>query len=143
MRQRVMVVGIDGSESSRRAAAYAVGLAGREGARLIGVYVRPLPSSMVSMADTSGAAAASVVASQDEVVTEFHDTLRRERTRSGVDMEIVVRQGDPFTELCQAANETWADAVIVGRSESLLHRIAGSVAQRLVRCGRWPVTVVP
>ncbi|WIN00310.1 universal stress protein [Actinoplanes oblitus] len=143
MKQRVFVVGIDGSESSRRAAAYAVGLARRESARLIGIYVRPLPSGIVSLADASGAAASSVVASQDQVVTEFRDTLQRERTRLGVDMEIVVRQGDPFTELCQAARELWADAVIVGRSEGLLHRIAGSVAQRLVRCGHWPVTVVP
>ncbi|AEV84683.1 hypothetical protein ACWT_3660 [Actinoplanes sp. SE50] len=139
----VIMVGIDGSESSRRAAAYAVGLARREGARLVGVYVRPPAGAMVSMADSSGTVAATMVASQDAVVSEFRDTLQQERTRLGVDMQIVVRDGDPFTELCHAAREFWADAVIVGRSERLLHRIAGSVAQRLVRCGRWPVTVVP
>jgi nucleotide-binding universal stress UspA family protein len=60
-----------------------------------------------------------------------------------VDGEIVTRRGDPFGQLSQVATWMRADAVIVGRSRSPLHRIAGSVAHRLVRCGRWPVTVVP
>jgi nucleotide-binding universal stress UspA family protein len=33
--------------------------------------------------------------------------------------------------------------VVVGSSESLGHRVAGSIAVRLVRGARWPVTVVP
>jgi len=55
----------------------------------------------------------------------------------------VVRQGDPLTVLADVAKETRADAVIVGSSASVGHRIAGSLAVRLVRAGRWPVTVVP
>ncbi|MFC3989325.1 universal stress protein, partial [Actinoplanes siamensis] len=53
------------------------------------------------------------------------------------------RPAEPFTELTAAARETRADAVIVGRSAGILHRIAGSLAVKLVRCGKWPVTVVP
>ena len=34
-------------------------------------------------------------------------------------------------------------AVVVGRSTKMLHRVAGSLAIKLVRAGRWPVTVVP
>ena len=33
--------------------------------------------------------------------------------------------------------------VVVGASEHLGHRIVGSLASRLVRAGKWPVTVVP
>jgi nucleotide-binding universal stress UspA family protein len=33
--------------------------------------------------------------------------------------------------------------VVVGSSEQAGHRLVGSVASRLVRAGRWPVTVVP
>jgi hypothetical protein len=36
-----------------------------------------------------------------------------------------------------------ADGIIVGASMQAGHRIAGSLAVRLVRAGRWPVTVVP
>ena len=35
------------------------------------------------------------------------------------------------------------DAVIVGASAQSGHRFVGSLAVRLVRAGRWPVTVVP
>ncbi|MEU4693918.1 universal stress protein [Actinoplanes sp. NPDC023714] len=139
----VIVVGVDGTDTSMRAGAYAIGLARRQGARLIGVYVRPFASSMVSLADAYGSAVACEVEAQNEVEAQFRATLVQERLRLGVDFEMVVRHGDPYTELCQVAKETQADAVIVGRSESALHRFAGSVAQRLTRCGRWPVTVVP
>jgi nucleotide-binding universal stress UspA family protein len=55
----------------------------------------------------------------------------------------LTRRGDPFTGLAQAADELKADAVVVGSSEKAGHRLIGSVAVRLVKAGRWPVTVVP
>ncbi|MFI1994447.1 universal stress protein [Actinoplanes sp. NPDC020271] len=139
----VIIVGVDGSETSMRAGAYAVGLARRENRRLVGVFVRPLTASVLSFADPFGASIASAFAMHEAVETEFRDSVQRDRPGLDADFEIITRQGDPFAELCRAAAELWADAVIVGRSQSAVHRIAGSVAQRLVRCGRWPVTVVP
>ena len=41
------------------------------------------------------------------------------------------------------AQEVHPDAVVVGRSTKILHRVIGSLAIKLTRCGRWPVTVVP
>jgi nucleotide-binding universal stress UspA family protein len=52
-------------------------------------------------------------------------------------------EGDPFTELRRIADEIRADAVVVGASAHAGHRLVGSLAVRLVRAGRWPVTVVP
>ena len=52
-------------------------------------------------------------------------------------------RGDPYNGLVTAADELKADAVVVGASEQAGHRIIGSVAVRLVKAGRWPVTVVP
>ncbi|NUR68190.1 MAG: universal stress protein, partial [Streptomyces sp.] len=52
-------------------------------------------------------------------------------------------RGDPYGGLVKAADELKADAVVVGASEQAGHRIVGSVAVRLVKAGRWPVTVVP
>jgi nucleotide-binding universal stress UspA family protein len=46
-------------------------------------------------------------------------------------------------ELSRIADRVLADAVVVGASEQAGHRVIGSVAVRLVRMGRWPVTVVP
>jgi nucleotide-binding universal stress UspA family protein len=41
------------------------------------------------------------------------------------------------------AQEVRADAVVVGASERAGHRFVGSLAGRLVKTARWPVTVVP
>ncbi|GAA2370017.1 universal stress protein [Dactylosporangium salmoneum] len=138
-----ILVGVDGSTPSLRAAAYAVGLARRQRCRLVAVYVRSLPASMLSMADTGGGAAVNVIAAHDAVEGQLREAMAREVPRLSVDVELLVRTGEPYTELVAAASQLGADAVIVGRSASPLHRIAGSVSTRLVRCGRWPVTVVP
>ena len=52
-------------------------------------------------------------------------------------------RGDPYNGLAMAADQLTADAVVVGASERAGHRLVGSVAVRLVKTGRWPVTVVP
>lgn len=138
-----IVVGIDGSTPSMRAAAYAVGLARRQRCRLVAVYVRSLPMTVLSIADLGGNATSTVISLHDEVERELRVTVERDIRQLHVDATLVVRNGEPFAELVDVARQVNADAVIVGRSANALHRIAGSVAAKLVRCGNWPVTVVP
>jgi len=64
-------------------------------------------------------------------------------TPFGVPATFVRRKGDPYTELVRVAEKVRADAVVVGASTQAGHRLVGSLAVRLVRVGRWPVTVVP
>ena len=130
-----ILVGVDGSTSSMRAAAYAAGLARRQRCRLVAVYVRTLPPMMLSVAD--------VVAAQDAVERQLRDAVEERHPVLNVDVDLVVREGEPYAELLDVARQFRADAVIVGRSTKILHRITGSLAVKLVRCGRWPVTVVP
>lgn len=52
---------------------------------------------------------------------------------------LVIREGDPFEELTTVAESLHADAIVVGASDQRL----GSLAVRLVRHARWPITVVP
>ena len=143
MAHGVIVVGIDGSATSLRAADYAVGLARRQDSRVVAVYIRPSASGMLSIADPFGVTVGAAMAAQNDVEREFREAIQRERALIDVDLELLVRYGDPFTELSRAAVELRADAVVVGRSVSALHRLTGSVAVRLVRSGRWPVIVVP
>jgi nucleotide-binding universal stress UspA family protein len=135
-------VGVDGSTSSMRAAAYAVGIARRQRCRLVAVYVRALPPLLMPLADTSGSATATLIATHDDVEQELRAVVGL-CCAENVNVELVVRNGEPYAELLNVAREIQADAVIVGRSVQTLHRIAGSLATKLVRCGRWPVTVVP
>lgn len=136
-----IVVGVDGSEPSLRAAAYAAGLARRQRTRLVAVYARAHPAGLVALA--GGMATRAVLDAQDEVEAQLRDAMERQARVWDVDVRLVVRRGDPLTVLSDVAHEVRADAVIVGRSASVGHRITGSLAVRLVRCGRWPVTVVP
>jgi len=137
----VIVAGIDGSDSSMRAAAYAAGLARRQNSRLALVYIQPL--------NTMGGASAGAAMVQlgQEMATDLERQIREaaERIPNGerVRWEFISQPGDPYNGLVEVADRLRADAVVIGASKKAGHRIVGSVAVRLVKAGRWPVTVVP
>jgi nucleotide-binding universal stress UspA family protein len=138
-----IIVGVDGSETSLRAAAYAAGLARRQHTRLVVVYARGSTRGMLSLADHTGLAVRGDLETQDQIEAQLRAELDRQTGLWGIDARLEVRNGDPLGVLTEVADQLRADAVIVGSSRSLGHRIAGSLAVRLVRQGRWPVTVVP
>ncbi|MGH3378383.1 MAG: universal stress protein [Actinoallomurus sp.] len=137
---RVILTGVDGSPTSMRAGAYAAGLARRQRSRLVLVYVAA-PSIWSGL--SPGAAAAAQEQMFDDLVGELRGQVQERAAEIGVPITFVVRRGDAFVELRDAATEIQADMVVVGSSEHAGHRLVGSVASRLVRAGRWPVTVVP
>ncbi|WP_131742533.1 universal stress protein [Actinomadura roseirufa] len=137
---KVIVAGVDGSETSLRAGAYAWGLARRGGARLVLVHV----AQIASLSTLTPGGATVMREAEEEIVAGLRRELERAAAeRGGVEYELVTDQGDPFAVLARVADETRADAVVVGASAQAGHRLIGSVAVRLVRAGRWPVTVVP
>jgi nucleotide-binding universal stress UspA family protein len=137
-----ILVGIDDSTTSLRAASYAVGLARRQGAKVTAVYVAPVAS--LAAATPSGA---DLAVAQRQASSQVADDLRRRAEEGsryvGIPINFIATEGDPYTELRRIADEIRADAVVVGASAQAGHRLIGSLAVRLVRAGRWPVTVVP
>jgi nucleotide-binding universal stress UspA family protein len=137
-----ILVGLDDSTTSLRAASYAAGLARRQGARVTIVYVAPVAS--LGAATPGGADLAAV---QRQATLQIAADMRRradEVSRElGISITFIAAEGDPYTEIRRIADETRADAVVVGASAHAGHRLIGSLAVRLVRAGRWPVTVVP
>jgi nucleotide-binding universal stress UspA family protein len=134
-----ILVGVDGSETANRAASYAVGLARREGAHLIVLYVLVAAPVMAAVPEAS----AAFLASQEEYCDELRLGAVEAEQRYEVTIELVFRRGNPYRELVQVAQERRVDAVIVGASTQAGHRFVGSLAGRLVRDAAWPVTVVP
>ncbi|MEW1960509.1 universal stress protein [Kineococcus sp. NPDC059986] len=138
-----IVVGVDGSTTSLNALAHALGLARRADARLVVVHVRQVVPGFAAVGDRSGVLAVSGLQSADEVAEELAAIVARFSGEFGVTTEVHVRTGDVAGEIAALATDRRADAVVVGTSHSLGHRLGGSVAGRLCRLARWPVTVVP
>jgi nucleotide-binding universal stress UspA family protein len=138
----VILVGVDDSTTSIRAGWYAAGLARRQGARIVAVFVAPIASF-----GSAGPAGAALAVARDEA---FRSTVADMEQRAqvigaelGISITFVAARGDPFTEIGRIADEVRADAIVVGASAQAGHRFVGSLAVRLVRAGKWPVTVVP
>lgn len=139
----VIVVGLDASQlqgeesqASLHAAAYAAGLARRQGARLVAVWVRP----SVAFADTFVETREEITRERDAREADLRATVEEAAEHYAVPAaSLLVREGDPFHELAAVAEDVRADAVVVGASTQRL----GSLAVRLIRDGRWPITVVP
>lgn len=104
------------------------------------MYVQPVIPAGAALgapvADTTGEIAEGLVA-------EIRASAERLKGIYEVRWQFHTFRGDPYAGLVSAADELMADAVVVGASEQAGHRIVGSVAIRLVKAGRWPVTVVP
>jgi nucleotide-binding universal stress UspA family protein len=138
----VILVGVDQSTTSSRAGWYAAGLARRQRARLVAVFVSPLATF-----GSAGPGGAALAVARDEAfrqtVEEMQRTAEDMATELGISITFMAARGDPYSELVRIAAEVRADAIVVGASAHAGHRFVGSLAVRLVRAGKWPVTVVP
>jgi nucleotide-binding universal stress UspA family protein len=134
-----ILVGIDGTDASMRAAAYAAGLARRQGSRLIALYVAP----SMALAGQLAATAAAMMQTQQEIAQNLQNIVIEGARLVGIEAQFVLRHGNPYKELIKVADEFRVDAVVVGASTQSGRRFVGSLAGRLVRDAKWPITVVP
>ncbi len=135
----LILVAVDGSDTSMRAGAYAGGLARRQGSRVVCLYVAQISGAAAGVPAAVGA----LMEMHDHVISDLKATVAARAPALGLDVTFVERRGDPYTEIVRLADELRVDAVVVGASTSTGHRFVGSLAGRLVRDARWPVTVVP
>jgi nucleotide-binding universal stress UspA family protein len=135
----LILVAVDGSDTSMRAGAYAAGLARRQGARLAVIFVR----TVGSLAQTVPGAVPAMDDANRSTSQLLQEQVTSQSQRLGIEAEFYEREGNPFAELVALADELRADAVVVGASMQAGHRFIGSLALHLVRAAKWPVTVVP
>ena len=141
----VVLVGIDGSETSWGALSWACGEARRLRGRAVAVFV--------SSSAGGGFPAAAFIGQapfdcgwHDSAATERADALRRELECYAADHDVhlsfVHIDGDVASELLRLATELHADQIVVGQSMKARHRLAASIGCRLVGTREAPAVVV-
>jgi nucleotide-binding universal stress UspA family protein len=138
---RLLMVGVDGSDGSRRALEWAAGLATATGAKVLAVHVLTYSREFIH-----------------DVMPETVHTWRREleselRTRwveplvaASVDHWAAVVEGEsPAEALLDIADREHADMLIVGANGhgGLSGRVLGGISYRVAHRARQPVVVVP
>ncbi|NHN49188.1 universal stress protein [Halostella sp. JP-L12] len=126
----------DGSEGSRRAIDHAVAIADETGASIHALYVvdtseyKTLDGPVVDSIEARGRKALKVV---EEV-----------GARADVDVETALRRGIPHAEILAAARSLDVDGIVMGTNgrTGLDRVLLGSVAERVVREAKVPVTTV-
>ncbi len=141
---KAIVVGVDGSETSTRAAVIATEIARSRQAKLLLVTVVRPPEGWWGIGGappTPEALSAALVEGQQQVIKETEDQLPLE----GMDYETVEELGDPTSRLIAVAEEREAGLIVIGkRGAGLAERVMlGSVADRLCHHSPVPVMVVP
>lgn len=141
---KLIVVGVDGSEQSKHAAALGAAMARSSGATLhLMTVVRPPEGwwGIVGSPPTPSALGQSLTDAQRLIL----DSITDELDLDGIDFETIEEIGDPARMLLAYCTDSGADLLIVGkRGASLIERLVlGSVANRVIHEAPCPVTLVP
>jgi nucleotide-binding universal stress UspA family protein len=143
----VVVVGIDGSNTSWEAFWWACGEGRRLGGRLVAVFVSSTPlvdAAAAAAAALTGVVMVPVANAQRDTYHAEHLRGRVEKCAADADLAVlfVHAQGDAANELLEVAWAQHADLIVVGRSTKARHHIVGSLSRRLVGRRDVPVVVV-
>jgi nucleotide-binding universal stress UspA family protein len=142
----VIVVGIDGSESSWDAFCWACGETIRLGGRTVAVFVGRAAgaASATATACLGGAIVPYEVVRQSmtDQAEKLDEQVRAYGHDRGVNVAFVHAEGDTAKELLRIANADQADLLVVGRSTKARHRLAGSLGRRLIGRRKAPIVVV-
>jgi nucleotide-binding universal stress UspA family protein len=141
---RTIVVGVDGSDQARHAAALGASLAQASGAMLhLMTVVRPPEGwwGIVGSPPTPTALSKTLTDAQREIL----DAVVNQIDLEGVEYETIEDIGDPARVLIEYCETVDADMLIVGkRGAGFIERLVlGSVANRLAHDAPCPVLLVP
>lgn len=143
MQVKTILVPSDFSDYAEYAFTWALEMAEKWGAKVVVVNAAPMFSHLaypesVYMVDLAKMEA-ELIADAQKKLWEF---VAKQGT-STVPVETRAVLGDPFWEICQAAEREGADLIVMGSHgrTGLAHVLVGSVAERVVRHAPCPVLV--
>ena len=131
----------DCSEASTDALSYSVKIAKKNGAELIVLYIVPyLKNTVSNFLFKEKDSNLTVKKAAMNQLGEFWQSLSEHE----IEADLVVKYGDPFTEILSCAKSRKNDVIVMGTSgrTGLKHVVMGSVAEKIVRYSPIPVLVV-
>jgi nucleotide-binding universal stress UspA family protein len=144
----IIVVGVDGSDSSRAALAWALAEAGLRGASLRAVHAWMLPAMGTGEAPWALIPPGSYVdVNADEIEKATHEALDREiaevKGPAGVAVERFVAEGPAADVIVEASAD--AELIVVGTRGrgAIATLVLGSTSQHVIHNAKCPVVVVP
>ena len=141
----LIMVGVDGSETSTRALDLGVQWARNHGDEVLVVHVIPWsPFSFTTPSDNEERPTRrdqELAWAQEQVV----DPMVQRAKDAGVRTDAILTHGNPAESMVDVAEEKQALHIIVGRTgdSKIKQAVFGSIANRLVQASPVPVTVVP
>lgn len=143
MQIKTILVPCDFSEYAQHAFRWAVELAERWNARIVVFHVG---ANFASFAYPESVYVQDLAKMEAEAVTAAEKRLQEFAAQKGASTVVVeprVVLGNPFTEICQAAEHEHADLIVMGSHgrTGIAHVFLGSVAERVVRHAPCPVLV--
>jgi nucleotide-binding universal stress UspA family protein len=139
-----IVVGVDGSEGSQRAAEHGAAIARHWNAKLELVTVVRTPEGWWGIGGappSPEALSTALIEGQQKILQDTVDHLDLD----GIEFDTVEELGDPVGRLLAVCETNQADLLVIGRrGAGLAERvILGSTADRLTHLAPCPVLVVP
>ncbi|CAN5754950.1 hypothetical protein BH23ACT5_BH23ACT5_22820 [soil metagenome] len=141
---KVIVVGLDGSDTSLQAATIAAAMARTWEARLLLTTVVRPPEGWWGIGGAPPppeSLATAIVEARSRILDQAEDALDLD----GIDYDLIGELGDPAIMLGEVCRSNEADLLVVGRrGAGFVERIVvGSVADRLAHTAPCPVLTVP
>jgi universal stress protein A len=143
MEIKAILVPCDFSDYAEHAFTWALGLAEKWDAKVVVVNAAPLFSHL---AYPESVYMVDLAKMEEELIADAEKRLQEFVAKKGtstVTVETRAVLGDPFWEICQAAEREHADLIVMGSHgcTGLAHVLLGSVAERVVRHAPCPVLV--
>ena len=141
---KVLLVGIDGSDAGRRALHFATGRARDLGAKLVLVHVIPWSPYSFNTPEENEQRHERRQRELEYTRTQLLEPAQQD-VGEGIEVVLIAKHGDRSELLNQLAREHDADHIIVGRTGEgrMRSRLFGSVPSTLGQIADVPVTVVP
>ncbi len=138
---KCILLGVDGSKVSKKAATVAIDMASQAGSSILALYVIPVNPEAIEFYKMG-----KVKAALKEEGLQVIEQVKTEAIKRGVKhFDSIIEEGTPANKIVETAQDNGCDIIVLGtKGKSMIERLLiGSVAERVAGESSVPVLLVP